>query len=138
MTSQIERWQETDVWNELEGCKHVLKEPRAGTELEEIMRDFRNVIRDTEDGPSSRGITGALLLAVFRGKVAEGIDFSDNEARCVLTVSTISLFSEPYSREKGGCAKNIFFRLNEKCAGTVRLVFVQMYFKLSNKIVICY
>ena len=31
--------------------------------------------------------TGALLLAVCRGKVSEGMDFTDNNARAVITVS---------------------------------------------------
>lgn len=30
--------------------------------------------------------TGALMLAVFRGKVSEGIDFTDDKARCVICV----------------------------------------------------
>ena len=85
MNSQIERWRETSIWNELEKTKHILMEPRFGNELDEVMSEFRSVIRDTS-GSARHGITGALLFAVFRGKVAEGIDFSDNEARCVLTV----------------------------------------------------
>lgn len=85
MNTQIERWKETYTWNELQKTKNVLIEPRYGGELDEVMTEYRTVIRDTSN--SSRfGITGALLFAVFRGKVAEGIDFSDNEARCVLTV----------------------------------------------------
>jgi len=32
-------------------------------------------------------VTGALFLAVCRGKVSEGLDFSDNNARAVITVS---------------------------------------------------
>ena len=33
------------------------------------------------------GATGVLLLAVCRGKVSEGIDFTDNNARAVIAVS---------------------------------------------------
>lgn len=32
-------------------------------------------------------MTGALFLAVCRGKVSEGLDFADNFARAVITVS---------------------------------------------------
>ena len=32
-------------------------------------------------------MTGALFLAVCRGKVSEGLDFADNNARAVVTVS---------------------------------------------------
>jgi hypothetical protein len=31
-------------------------------------------------------LIGALWLAVFRGKVSEGIDFADDDARGVITV----------------------------------------------------
>jgi len=31
-------------------------------------------------------IDGALFLAVCRGKVSEGMDFADNNARAVITV----------------------------------------------------
>ena len=41
----------------------------------------------TADDVSS-GQTGALFLAVCRGKVSEGMDFSDNNARAVITVCT--------------------------------------------------
>jgi len=31
-------------------------------------------------------ITGALLMGVCRGRISEGLDFSDNAARCVIMV----------------------------------------------------
>ena len=41
-------------------------------------------------------VTGALFLAVCRGKVSEGLDFADNNARAVITVtySFVYLFLE--------------------------------------------
>ena len=36
-------------------------------------------------------MTGALFLAVCRGKVSEGLDFSDDNARAVIAVSFIYL-----------------------------------------------
>ena len=39
---------------------------------------------------SEGGVTGVLLFAVCRGKVSEGIDFTDNNARAVITVSDTS------------------------------------------------
>ena len=41
---------------------------------------------------SASGITGALFLAVCRGKVSEGMDFADNNARAVITVSSYKTF----------------------------------------------
>jgi hypothetical protein len=37
--------------------------------------------------PLVDGESGALFLAVCRGKVSEGLDFADNNARAVITVS---------------------------------------------------
>ena len=45
---------------------------------------------DCEEGDGGyclQGKTGALFLAVVRGKVSEGMDFADNNARAVMTVS---------------------------------------------------
>ena len=35
------------------------------------------------------GVNGALFMAVCRGKVSEGLDFANNNARAVITVSSI-------------------------------------------------
>ena len=81
----MQRWKHTSVWDKIGRIKELFVEPRYGGDLGDIMRDYRQVIEDTSAGPSG-GISGALLLAVFRGKVAEGIDFKDNESRCVLSI----------------------------------------------------
>lgn len=35
---------------------------------------------------ASSNANGALLFAVYRGKVSEGLDFVDDNARCVVAV----------------------------------------------------
>ncbi|XP_076681312.1 Fanconi anemia group J protein homolog isoform X1 [Andrena cerasifolii] len=85
MNTQMDRWKQNSTWSKIVATKQVFIEPRKRTDLTAIMNYYREVIRDTADGPKG-GINGALFLAVFRGKVAEGIDFKDNEARCVVTV----------------------------------------------------
>ena len=42
------------------------------------------------NGDGRHGIDGALFLAVCRGKVSEGLDFIDNNARAVITVSLMA------------------------------------------------
>jgi fanconi anemia group J protein len=59
----------------------VLKEPRRTTDLKEVMEEFDQAILNT-----GIGVDGALMLAVFRGKISEGIDFADDKARCVICV----------------------------------------------------
>jgi len=49
-----------------------------------------NVVGENEDLAENADlprITGALFFAVCRGKVSEGLDFTDNNARAVITVS---------------------------------------------------
>lgn len=45
------------------------------------------LIVDSDDEDSCGSTGGALFLAVCRGKVSEGLDFADNNARAVITVS---------------------------------------------------
>ena len=40
-----------------------------------------------DNAGANHGVNGALFLAVCRGKVSEGLDFIDNNARAVITVS---------------------------------------------------
>lgn len=64
----------------------MLCEPRKGDELEDIMRQFYEVIEKSKYGATNNDVTGALFLAVCRGKVSEGLDFADHNARLVITV----------------------------------------------------
>ncbi|XP_060828487.1 Fanconi anemia group J protein homolog isoform X2 [Bombus pascuorum] len=85
MHTQIQRWKNNSIWMKINDVKQVFIEPRHGDDLKDIMYEYRQVIEQTSTERRGK-ITGALFLAVFRGKVAEGIDFKDNEARCVITV----------------------------------------------------
>ncbi|XP_015593574.1 Fanconi anemia group J protein homolog isoform X2 [Cephus cinctus] len=85
MNKQVNRWKENGHWDKMKQVKLIFLEPRFNSELESVMREYKEFIKDTATAPLN-GVNGALLLAVFRGKVAEGIDFSDNEARCVVAI----------------------------------------------------
>ncbi|KAJ8871900.1 hypothetical protein PR048_028240 [Dryococelus australis] len=83
----VERWQATGLWWDFESLKTVVMEPRRAGELDGVMRDFHKSIREYETAGEADGEqTGALLFAVFRGKVSEGFDFADNNARAVIAV----------------------------------------------------
>ncbi|KAK0429279.1 hypothetical protein QR680_011291 [Steinernema hermaphroditum] len=82
------------VWNYMEErvilkklgmIKEILKEPRRSSELAGVMEQYERAIEDPKVIIGPRG-TGALMFAVFRGKVSEGIDFTDDRARCVISV----------------------------------------------------
>lgn len=58
---------------------------------------------------------GALMIAVFRGKVSEGLDFADNKARAVLTIGIpYASFVDPNVQQK-----RAFNDTNSKTLGIV-------------------
>ncbi|XP_053617782.1 Fanconi anemia group J protein homolog isoform X2 [Plodia interpunctella] len=78
LMDQLEkRWRENGMWNELNQLKHVFVESRNVKDHNETMEDYYKYV-DTNKG--------AILFAVFRGKVSEGMDFKDQQARAVVTI----------------------------------------------------
>ncbi|XP_046829965.1 Fanconi anemia group J protein homolog isoform X1 [Vespa crabro] len=87
MNNQIKRWKSNNYWEEIKRYKRIFIEPRNSNDLGEIMKEYREAIEETSYiNTNIETLSGAILFAVFRGKIAEGTDFSDNEARCVLTI----------------------------------------------------
>ncbi|XP_073282917.1 uncharacterized protein [Primulina huaijiensis] len=101
------RWQETGQWSRLNAQKSLFIEPRGGGQdaLEPVLKGFYNTIHWGAKQVNTRKIRsktsglknstmihkeenkeGAAFLAVCRGKVSEGIDFSDDNARAVVIV----------------------------------------------------
>ncbi|KAL5017215.1 hypothetical protein ScPMuIL_006804 [Solemya velum] len=87
-----DRWKETGIWDKILQKKKIVTEPKASDKIdfEEVMKYFYDVIDgnhyDEEDDDYGYEIDGALFLAVCRGKVSEGLDFANNNARAVITV----------------------------------------------------
>ncbi|XP_046718916.1 Fanconi anemia group J protein isoform X1 [Silurus meridionalis] len=77
-----DRWMNTGLWEKLEERKAVITEPRGGakSDFEELLQTYYNAISQ------SGARDGALLIAVCRGKVSEGLDFTDDNARAVVTI----------------------------------------------------
>ncbi|CAG0883683.1 unnamed protein product [Cyprideis torosa] len=98
MNSTMSYWGETlrsesglTYMEEIFSVKKVLSEPRDGSQLVDTMDEYRAIIRSSpvltfEQQTQKRQVTGAILMAVFRGKISEGIDFADDDARAVITV----------------------------------------------------
>ncbi|RCV12847.1 hypothetical protein SETIT_2G300600v2 [Setaria italica] len=100
------RWSQTGQWARLNAQKHVFVEPKGSTEeLEPVLKGYYDAILGKAPVKKGRGgarqiaknrlsrnssqesaKAGAALLAVCRGKVSEGIDFSDDNARVVVIV----------------------------------------------------
>ncbi|XP_010400637.1 Fanconi anemia group J protein isoform X2 [Corvus cornix cornix] len=77
-----DRWMHTGLWRNLEDVKTVIAEPQGGAKS-----DFDELLKIYYDAIKSKGEKdGALLIAVCRGKVSEGLDFCDENARAVVTI----------------------------------------------------
>ncbi|CAL1270718.1 unnamed protein product [Larinioides sclopetarius] len=77
MKSNVASWEESGIWQNLSGLKPLFMEPQGKDAFQESIEKYYSVIRD----PNSKGAT---LLAVCRGKVSEGLDFADENARAVV------------------------------------------------------
>ncbi|GLT58833.1 hypothetical protein SLA2020_316950 [Shorea laevis] len=99
------RWRETGQWSRLNMRKTLFVEPRGGNqeEFETTLKGYYDSVCGQSKPPNGRkkrvkatdsnatvsseiSKNGAALLAVCRGKVSEGIDFSDDNARVVIVV----------------------------------------------------
>ncbi|CAI5438114.1 unnamed protein product [Caenorhabditis angaria] len=95
----------------IESKKVVLCEPRRSSELAQVMLEYDKAIAQPKYfGPT---INGALMFAVFRGKVSEGIDFADDRARVVISVG----IPFPSSTDELVTAKRIYNDENSKTLG---------------------
>ncbi|KAM7513981.1 hypothetical protein LguiA_003564 [Lonicera macranthoides] len=108
MEKLCSRWQETGQWSRLNAQKSLFVEPRGGNQddFDPVLKGYYDSIRHGTKpviGKKRRGkrlglnnrtamectetsTKGAAFLAVCRGKVSEGIDFSDENARVVIIV----------------------------------------------------
>ena len=50
----------------------------------EVLKKYRQKVREISKGENKC----CILASVCRGKLSEGIDFSDNESRCVIIIGT--------------------------------------------------
>lgn len=77
-----DRWTNTGLWEKMENLKTVIAEPRGGGkgDFDELLQAYYDAIKYCDERD------GALLIAVCRGKVSEGLDFTDDNARAVVTI----------------------------------------------------
>lgn len=79
------RWEKIDLWAKLNEIKHVFVESRkcSHQEYDKMMLEYSDCSFGKYDNVMKKG---SLMFAVCRGRSSEGIDFSDNMARAVITI----------------------------------------------------
>ena len=74
-----DQWQDHMIIEDIEKTKVVLKEPKNSSQYQLIIDRYYSNIFEQENG-------GAILMGVCRGRISEGLDFSDDAARCCIVV----------------------------------------------------
>jgi regulator of telomere elongation helicase 1 len=77
LTAGTERWKQGSVWDRISKQKQIFIEPRESG-------SFKMTICAYTDEVDRAGSNGAVLMAVCRGKMSEGIDFADRHGRAVI------------------------------------------------------
>ncbi|MFS7974276.1 putative RNA helicase chromatin remodeling SNF2 family [Helianthus anomalus] len=75
-------WKASGILGRITKKKRVFREPRKNTEVETILKEYKESI-DATPGTANNG---AVILAVVGGKISEGINFSDGLGRCIVMV----------------------------------------------------
>lgn len=75
----VERWRDDGTLAALEAHKTVVWEEPGASTLAPTLEKFRDSVNKGDK-------KGAVFLAVYRGKVSEGLDFKDENARAVFCV----------------------------------------------------
>ncbi|KAJ8556860.1 hypothetical protein ON010_g9103 [Phytophthora cinnamomi] len=77
----VRRWQTTKQFEQIQSKKAIFREPKKSDELAEVLTHYSAACSEV-----NRNASGAMLLSVVGGKMSEGINFSDELARCVVMV----------------------------------------------------
>lgn len=88
----VQHFTSSGLWKQLAQHKTLHREPKSARGVEAALRSY------SIDAGSERG---SLLFSVIGGKMSEGINFSDEKARCVVVVGLpYPDISDPELREK--------------------------------------
>ncbi len=77
MNDTYENWELSQILQTIRKHKQVFREPSNIAEYQLVIDQYYKAIYNGDQ-------KGAVLLGVCRGKISEGLDFSDNAARMVI------------------------------------------------------
>jgi Fanconi anemia group J protein len=83
LSKLLNRWNETNFSDKIRQYKEIFSETRVAKGFDTMLREFYECIDNSSGGEFHNG---ALMIAVYRGRASEGLDFSDNYARAVIAV----------------------------------------------------
>jgi chromosome transmission fidelity protein 1 len=80
-------WSKDGVMDRLKKKKDVFVEPRSASDVDKVLGAYSTSIEEgTKREDPACGKTGAVMLSVVGGKLAEGINFGDDMGRLVIMV----------------------------------------------------
>jgi len=79
MQKTYEHWDQLGVVKKLEMFKNIYQEPKESSHYKFVIDAY---YKDIYSGSKK----GAIMFAVCRGKISEGLDFSDDAARSVFLI----------------------------------------------------
>ena len=86
MESVLGSWAKSGLLSKLKAIQPVFVEPRGTNEVEKLWTGYSKCAVERQSAVAGAKGSGALLLCVMGGKMSEGINFSDDLARCVICV----------------------------------------------------
>jgi regulator of telomere elongation helicase 1 len=73
----VKIWQSLEIYQKINEIKNIFYEPSNPNEFAKIIIDYYNNIKNKK---------GGILMGVCRGRISEGLNFSDDAARCVIII----------------------------------------------------
>lgn len=123
----VRRWQTTSQWDDIHVRKSVFREPKQSDELASVLARYSAACSAKTNSGGDVQSGGAVLLSVVGGKMSEGINFSDELARCVVMVG----LPYPNARDAELVEKMTF--LDKRTPGAGRQYYESLCMKAVNQ-----
>ncbi|XP_060083627.1 regulator of telomere elongation helicase 1-like, partial [Ylistrum balloti] len=85
MEKCLEHWQENNIYNRITQYNSIILEVNFVQKLQEVLKmALQEAMESFYEKINDPSLNGAIFIAVCRGKVSEGLDFSDINGRAVI------------------------------------------------------